>query len=366
VGGWHEKLKGRVPDGPLVRELVEFVERLPSLDQWRPPEGIENRWTDLVRWGLPLKMTERLEGLDSLRRCLASEVLMTGRPTPDSFAELSGAGLCVALGAISGTRLPRSHSKTADWRLIWPTNATVDVEVTAAKTKAAHIERRRIVSDLAPALWREDRDFDLVADLADPTIREDRETILGMAPGVTLGRVEGVPGRWQLRAEPITRTPTTFLTGRVDERPAWWAASDARCFMVHAMVAGPGAARAPAQVRVYYGVPYNSYVNPVLAKANFPQGLAELPFLLAVDVSELPGAFRELPRVVADFLPNWQRVSGILLFDEILGADRVGWMWRLLKNPHAFVELPETLCSGRADLPGQMETVVQLANESKA
>jgi hypothetical protein len=111
--------------------------------------------------------------------------------------------------------------------------------------------------------------------------------------------------------------------------------------------------------------PYESYINPVMRKANFPQGTAGIPFLIALDVSNLPGAFTELPRAVAGFLPIWQVVSGILPFNQFVHPERVGWQWRLLRNPYAAVPLPDALCVGRADLPQVMETGVRLVTEHK-
>lgn len=365
MGTWYERLSGRVPDAPIVRDLVESVEQLPGLDSWSPAHGLENHWTELIRWGSVLWMTRSLGGVEPFQRALAAEVLASGGPAPETFAELSGAGLCVALGAIAGGRIPRGDGKTADWRMMWPGDGGLDLEVTVAKRKEKHVERQALATDLANALSRADRDFDLVVDLADPTIPEDRDAIQATAKTITSGRTEGAPGRWQLRAQEIAREPTVFVTGGQDARPPWWSGDDARCFVIHGQVAGPDTHRAPPQVRVYFGVPYDSYVNPIMRKADFPQGTAGLPFLVAVDISDLPGAFREMPRAVAGFLPLWQAVSGILLFHDLMGVDRVGWQWRLLKNPHAAVPLPDALCSGRADLPQAMETGVRLANESK-
>lgn len=364
MGAWYEKIRGRVPDAAVVRDLVDSVEQLPGLDKWCPPQGLENHCAELIRWGFPLWMTRSLDGMDSLHRSFVAEILASRGPAPESFAELSGAGACVGLGAVGGHRSPRSSGKTADWRLVWPEDAAVDVEVTVARMKQRHIERQKLATDLATTLFRADRDFDLVVDLVDPTIREDRDAILATAENITGSRVEAVSGKWQLRAQEITREPTTVFTDG-DPRPPWWSVSDARCFVLHGLVAGPDTRRAPPQVRVWFGVPYDSYVNPIMRKADFPQGAAGLPFLLAVDISGLPGAFLEMPRVVADFLPHWRAVSGILLFQDMRGVDRVGWLWRLLKNPHAAIQLPETLCSGRADLPQAMETGVRLAKERR-
>jgi hypothetical protein len=206
----------------------------------------------------------------------------------------------------------------------------------------------------------------LVVDLADPTIPEDRAAILDVAEKITIGRPKGLQGRWQLLAQEITREPKVLLTGGQGPRPAWWSVADARCFVLHEQLAGPDTRRAPPQVRVSFGVPYDSYINPIMRKADFPQSTPGLPFLVAVDISNLPGAFSEMPTALAGFLPFWKTVSGILLFHDVMGVDRVGWLWRLLKNPHAAVTLPDALCDGRADLPQTMETGVRISKEREA
>lgn len=363
MGTWYEKVRGRVPDSPIVKDLIESVERLPGLDNWSPPRGLENHWLDLIRWGFPLWMTHSLAGVEPLQRAIGAEVLATGGPAAETLAELSAAALCVGLGAIAGGRIPRGNDRTADWRMVWPVDASLDLEVTAARKKERHVQRQAFATELADHLFEADRDFDVVIDLADPTIPEDRDAILTTAKTITSGQTEEAAGRWRVRAQEITREPTVLYTGGQDPRPSWWSVDQARCFVFKGYVAGPDTHRAPPQVRVCFGVAYDSYVNPIMRKANSPQGTTGLPFLVAVDISELPGAFRELPRVAAGLLPFWKAVSGILLFHEVTGMDRVGWLWRLLGNPHAEVPLPERLCAGRADLPETMETGVRLTQQ---
>jgi hypothetical protein len=363
MGTWYEKVSGLVPDAPIVRDLVESVERVPGLDCWSPRDGLENHWIELISWGFVLWMSRSLAGVDRLQRALGAEIVASGGPAPDTFAELSGAGLCVSLGAVAGGRIPRGNGKTADWRMVWPEDAGIDVEVTVARRKERHVERQALAMDLTKTLFKADRDFDLVVDLVNPTIFEDREAILAVAKTITSGQDVGSPGRWQLRAKAITRNPTVLFTGGQNQRPTWWPVDDARCSVFHGYVAGLETQHAPPQVQVFFGVPYDSYVNPIMRKANFPQGTAGLPFLVAIDISNLPGAFSEMPRAVTGFLPLWKALSGILLFHNLMGIDRVGWLWRLITNPYADVPLPESLCGARANLPQTMETGVRLSKE---
>jgi hypothetical protein len=239
------------------------------------------------------------------------------------------------------------------------------VEVTVGRRKRKHVECEALACNLANDLYRTDRDFDLIVELLDPTNREDREAIVTMAETISSGQTKEIQGRWQLRAEKISREPGVFWIAGQDARPLWWSVAHARCFVIHGDVATPESRRAPPHVHVSFGVPYESYINPVMRKANFPQGTPGIPFLIVLDVSNLPGAFAELPRAIAGFLPIWEVVSGILLFDQFVHPERVGWRWRLLQNPYASMNLPDALCVGRADLPRVMETGVRLVTERK-
>ncbi|TAK42930.1 MAG: hypothetical protein EPO27_15925 [Betaproteobacteria bacterium] len=339
---------------------MESVERLPGLDKWSPSHGFEIQRTELIRWGHALWMTRSLPGVESLQQTIAGEILASGRPAPETFAELDGAALCVALGAVAAGRIPRGSDRTADWRMVWPGDANLDLEITIAKRKKKHMERAAFATDLANAIFALDRDFDLVVDLADSALPKDRDMILEKAETIASGQTQGDSSKWQMRALQITRAPTVLYSGGQDPQPSWWPADQSRCFVFKSYVAGPDAHHAPPQVRICFGVPYDSYVNPIMRKADAPQGTEGLPFLVAVDIADLPGAFREIPRVVSGFLPFWRAVSGILLFHSMMNVDRVGWLWRLLRNPHADVALPEELCAGRADLEDIMETGVQL------
>jgi hypothetical protein len=240
MGTWYARLRERVPDEPVVRELIEAVERLPGIDAWKHAQDIDNRWTSIIAWGFALWMTRSLCRVELLQQKIAGEIAGLGSPDPDTFTELSGAGLCVALGAVDGERIPHQKTRTADWRLMWP-------------------------------------------------------------------------------SEP--------------------------------------------QVRVFFGVPYSSYINPVMKKGDHPQGRAERPFLVVVDIANLPGAFTEMPRILTGYLPLWNSISGILLYHDFSHVEKMGWLWRLINNPFAEVPLPEGLRNNRADLANTMETGLRLTRE---
>lgn len=302
-----------------------------------------------------------MDGADELHKRIASEILRTDRPNAETFAELSAAGLCVGLGATGGEKLRRrAGRRTADWRLQWPEDHLVDVEVTVARQKPAYLRRHAAANELVDRIFDPKRDDDLVVHIVDPVSLADRNEVIAAAAAIPNDGTLESPGRWQLRREAIQRDSTVIFKADFDARPHWWAAGNVRCWVVAQSLAGPETTRAPGQVRVIFSVPYEAYINPVMKKADAPQGKAGAPFLIAIDVAGLPGALKEMPETLQDYLSQWRRVSGILLYMDMFAIRRTGWVWRLLANPHAAVPLPESLVAGRANLETSMETGVHL------
>ncbi len=352
MGRLLDQLQLRAPSGSLARTLVESVEQLPGLTEWSLPEPVGARFLEIFKWGLAITSTRSLPGIEELQTAFGRQVVATGAPTEETFAELSAAALCVSLGSIAAGHIPTGPGRTADWRMVWPEAAEIDVEVTVARRKERHVRRQTEATELAAELFDSARRCDLVVNLVDPTNPRDRTAVVKATKAISCGESQSVPGRWSIQAEPANREAGTVWTNGQDSAPDWWSQDGARSCAFVQQVDERDTAVVTSQVRVWFGVPYVAYVNPVMRKADSPQGTEGLPFLIAVDVSQLPGAFAEIPRVALGFLPFWTAVGGILLFRSLADFDRVGWSWRLVRNPHAAVQLPESLCAGRTGLVG--------------
>lgn len=246
---WYSKLRERVPDGRIVPELIAAVENLPGMHTWSPDQGLETRVWDLISWGFVLWNTRTFANVETAYREIAKEILESGKPSATTLAELSGAGLCVAFGAASGERIDRSESKTADWRMSWPSGLAVDVEVTKALQKNEHVRRQGLAEELTNALFSFNPEDDIVVHITDPTIEEDRDAVLTVTQGIHSGETRELLGRWQVRCEQIRREPSIVFSGEFDARPSWWCPADARCWELKTMLAGPESRRASASYR---------------------------------------------------------------------------------------------------------------------
>jgi hypothetical protein len=356
MANWWSKIRDQSPNPGTVGDLIGLVEALPGLKDWEPRDEARWHWLDVAHLGFVLQCTTGLDDVAHQQQTIAREIIAGGRPAAQTLAELSAAALCATFDAVEGRRLPRSMERSADWRMIWADGLPVDLKVISASEKPLHIERQAFATELAHALHRSDRRFDLLVHLADVSSNDDRKAVMLAASSIQAGEAVDQPGRWRLCALPINRGVGVVLPAGAEDRPDWWSRDDVCRLVLVGMLAGPETVRAPAQVRVGFGVPYVSYVNPVRKKAQLSQGEAGLPFVIAVDVGNLPGAFREIPRVVLPYLQRWTHVSGILLFHDLRGIDRIGWSWRFVSNQFAANPIPSPLSQGRADLPTAMDS----------
>jgi len=240
----------------------------------------------------------------------------------------------------------------------------VDVEVTVARRKPAHIERESAARALAAELHRPEAGIDLIAHIIDSTNKRDVEAVRNAGLAVQVGEALSNGTSWEIRADPITREPLViYVAGQYEEPPAWWPANQVRNLAFLQMVAVQDATVAPPQVRIWNGLPLTSYINTLQRKAEAPQGTPGNSFIIAFDIAGLPGGFSEVPRAAAGLMPFWTAVSGILLFRDIAGRGSVGWEWKLISNPDASVPLPESLTS-EFDLTQKWTTVVKFSMES--
>jgi hypothetical protein len=150
--------------------------------------------------------------------------------------------------------------------------------------------------------------------------------------------------KWMIKAVKSRRDVHNIYTaGEVYDRPKWWPKQPVEFFTLYQFLADDTGAIAPPQTRVIYGVPFESYVNPVQRKADRPQSSGSGSFLIAIDVEDLPGAFDEFRKRLPEYFLIWPKVSGVLTFRRWVQTSRVGWTCGLLENHSAAIPLPAEL-----------------------
>ena len=349
---------------PILKSAIEAVEALPGLKNWKPKQVNLEEAIRIVRWGLPLTFlsSSSIESLDALCRRIAHTIKKYQTPSQSDIAELEAAALCAALGAMSIMKIKTGPKKTPDFCVSWRDAGKIDLEVTCARRKPVHLQRQKIATELAQRIEIKNRNWDVILHYVDPPNPREMEVIVETSQNLKPGMEVDQKDRWHVCAEKPDRHPYTILTGGEQiEPPQWWPSGIVRLCSYYGFLAGPNASEPPPQTRVFFGVPIDAYLNPVQNKADSPQGGIDKPFVIAIDVDKLPGAFREFRQALPEYFGIWGHVSGVLAFRSwITFLSKAGWSWELIPNPNATYPLPSELLAIQVARDNHMEGWVPL------
>lgn len=364
----YEKLLPVLPQKPLpiVRASIESIGQLPGLKNWNPTITPELAFK-VIRIGFPLTYLSSVRTCDRLRRRIAYALLSEQDPDPSDLAECNAAALCITLGAVALEHVKRSTRRTPDFKICWPSQTEIDLEVTCAAEKAAHVDRMRIASKLVERIHNKARSFDIVLHYIDPPTEDESVAIIKAAYEVTPGNAIEEPGKWALRAEKPQRDPyTAYTAGEPTNEPDWWPRQPIKRIILYQSLPGPGAIVSPPRTRVLYAVPFDTYINPVQSKADRPQSSGGQPYLIAIDVGNLGGAYGQFRQRLPEYFRIWKRLSGVLTFSSWIniGSSRMGWTWGLIVNPFAACTLPIEL-QDKGRFNKEMDTFVPLQERGK-
>ena len=348
MGLLYDQLRPHLPVSQTVNNLIESVQQLPGLEKWSLPETSVQLWPKLLQWGLSIWTTRNIPGTEEIRNKLGTEILTTGEPKFATLAELDGAALCIFLGAVAAGKIPEGKERTADWRMVWPNEYNIDVEVTSAEHKQEHVLRKKAAKDLTEVLFQE-YGFDVIVDIVNPTLKSDCEAIVDYISEMKAGDVREVSGHWRVRTEEKRGTNVIWIGGQ-DQPPDWWGNDMARSCVFQQMITVKDAVTTPSQIQIWFGLPYQSYINPICRKAESPQGTKGLPFLIAFDVANLPSALSKISKSLDGWFGLWKSVSGILIFHRFCDFHRVGWTWQIISNPSATIKLSEHIIPKGANI----------------
>lgn len=130
-----------------------------------------------------------------------------------------------------------------------------------------------------------------------------------------------------------------------------WLRKGARSIHVGTSLGGAGDSAPLIHISVL--IQEDDYLNPIRRKAERPQRLTDLPYVVSADISETPNAFEAIDRQADGFWTLWDHVSAVILFHPILFVGkRLIWRFRILLNAYAekAVTLPFDVPDSRIEI----------------
>lgn len=366
--GLWEALQPVIPDEsvPIVEASIRALSNLPAMSTWKPDRLTWGKAMDVMTWGFPLVFLSAYPSLDRLRSAYGASIIEQGRPDPCTSAEIAAAGLVAAVGANDLEYVKTGKERTPDFRVRWE-NAVIELEVTKASQKPAHVRCAEMAETLGGELLNLCRAWDIVVHVVDKLTEAEIGMILAAGKNITpAGPADDKPGHWRVYAETVDRPADQFLRGgQSGPVPAWWPAGAVTQCCVGSRIGGPETSGARGQVRVNYAVPVTSYINPVEKKVDHFQGSGDTPYVIALEVAKMPGAFREFRRELPAYFQEWPRISAVLVFvGPYFGYVEVGWIWEIRVNPRARYPLPTAMLRCLPANPSIQRTYMNLSSSS--
>lgn len=319
---------------------AESLCSLPSLTSWdvgTPQPAHANR---MLQWGNPFRYIPKGHLTNAFFDRIGIAIKKSGIPRPPDHSEVSALGLFAAHRAVEFDPMRQANQKIHDFSVSWD-GQWIEVEVTRPDQKRDFLLRSDAASALSVQLKELEKPFDVVVyaiNILDSQLVGD---VARKASSKQANEREESCGKWLLFTEVGIRDVRQIVPSAGDDRkPDWWPKDQATGCCASGKLAGPESTSAPPQAAVYYAIPLLGYLNSTVQKARDFQGSRSRPFLLAVDVSNLPKAFDAFRSAAQGFFEKRRHVSGVLFFRSDLPFGEGGWNWELFSNSIAYRPLP--------------------------
>jgi len=330
---------------PLLVEIIYEIERMPDLQNWSPHECNFQVLSKVISLGFPLFCLKSCESVDVYRRKISRAIRADSNLHFSEIAELEAGALCAALGGVIQFVKPVRIRRTPDLKVRWSQGVSSDIEVVSGCAKAEQISRIRMSNYIIENVKLSRLDFDIIIHCSTQVTDDMATDIIAHASGIKFGEVINNEGKFEIKTKLVDRKPNTiWVAGQRDGLPSWWETGVVTSLGFKSTVGTKEEKIAKPQVRIINALPINSYLNPVLRKANRSQQQDSV-FIIAFDVSRLPRAFDELSTGLKSYFEQWDHVAGVLAFRPIrhMTMGQIGWERRYYSNEKCIFKSPKEM-----------------------
>ena len=324
------------------RALESFL-GLPNVESWNPNIMYLFELSNVFDVGLPFSF---LQGNTTAEphKLKVGAVIGRGEKVRSSLISEIHAGALLSNWGATVSFVPHRHTPTPDIEATWDDGVIVDVEVVRGETRQLHMAVKNGVSAFTGALQPRDVTWNVTAFMADASNSKDLAAMFEAATILQPKQSAEDYGKWSVSAIPLSLRDDVVGAHTIELfGPAWWPKNEPCYLSTSTLIGSTG--NPVVQLRSL--VPLTSYMNPVLRKANSGQGRPGNPYLIALDVSELPRAHERIVDDLRGYFEIWNHVSAVMLFEPrfYTGFERKKWVVSIHCNPDATVSLPRHLAA---------------------
>lgn len=352
----------REPLGPMGQRALEAFVRLPGIHRWRPDALLLGEISAALDVGLVAAHVSNSPAANAKLEEVSDAFVASSHTDwrNSTWSEMVVAALLAARRASVEVQPRVPGARTPDLRVRWSETSDVMVEVSRATPRRRQQAVASGLQELALVLPPGDLNCHVVCHMADAADPADQSAVLDaltrLQPGVRLDN----PGRWSVVGVEI-EAEISDRDLRLAHRPQWWI-DDAPCAIASSVRLGQ---RPPPRVVLMSAIPVEPLFGTIQNKADRPQHRDGLPFVIALDATELVRPARQVETELAGFLPLWDHVSAILVVQTrfFTGHGRKGWQWTLVGNTNASVPLPRAVTQALGE-SGSLFVDLAIASEA--
>jgi len=340
---------------PIVQEAICEIGSLDALNAWEPSIVNPSDALKVVDWGIPLvqikRMSHEITNLNPLRQKIGSAIATEGEPNSSDLAELDVAALMILNNVQKLKRVQVETNRTPDFHVQWD-EQIVELEVTKALTKDAHTQLYNFADELRQKIFGRKLPWIIsvffTAKLSDADIHSLYETLDEQKPG----RYSGSSGKWWLSIEvPPAPVPQAEFNTKIDfskigypKNDGWPSEIAKGQNSVAISLDNPEKGMISVRlVGVFPGVPVRNYLNRLQRKVERMQASGHSPFMIGIDIGDLPDGYNEYMRLLPMYLKEYPAISAVLLFERQAKANKFVWVWELYLNSEAKYPLPSAM-----------------------
>ena len=336
------------PLSPMGGAALEGFLSLPGASGWRPEKLALKELSYIFDIGLPLALVgDNLSARAHLFR--AGEAARAGRyPDKDTWSEVHAAALLTRWGG--AVNFVAQAQKPPDIEVRLERDRIVEVAVVRADLRRHRAEVHDRVRLVADRLLTRGVDWNIVCFLADAANELDLKSALDAA--TLLGpndHVDDYRKRWAVRAIPLDREVGVREPDPVRSlAPEWWRPDEPN-IEITSVLSKHLALESPV-ISVRSQISSAAYLNALERSAIGQAAPAEHPYLIAVDVQDMPHGHERIVTRLNDQFSSWNHVSGVLLFEPRfwIGLEQKEWLYSVHLNPAATRPIPRQML-GTAD-----------------
>ncbi len=352
---------------PIIQESIRELETLPDLRMRNPlPKNWSPKLEDwhyilrLVAWGIPLVLTKEFadeaSNLKPLRQRIGGAIARNSFPDPNDLAELDCAALMILNQAKMLKRIRETSFPTPDYHVQWD-DTVVEIEVTKAQPKETRIETEKFTKSLMERIIALKLKWHIVIYFANRLTEEDTQLLLQNLNEAKPGHYRLLDKWWLFIENSPLPVPEAEFRMQIDDTGGTWPVSGWPSDKVQTGFTSGFRTYNPEEgklainiIDINAGVPIKNYINPLDRKATRIQGSKAVPFIVAIDIGELPGGFAVYQQLLPAYLEKHPNISAVLLFERTSEVKRFleiqngfEWTWKLHLNSNADYPLPSTM-----------------------